>query len=127
LSNGKRLQKRKAKGMQTRAEYLESHSLSKNKPWEAEGMSRATWYRRQKGNETSLAAIHNSNRNAKPVSRVWQSTSIPWISEDGTSATQLSGTPELCLRLYAMGLLEAAPNPPPQTLAEIRSAMGYRQ
>lgn len=32
---------------QPRAEYEES-SLSKAKPWESEGISRATWYRRQK-------------------------------------------------------------------------------
>jgi len=32
---------------QPRAEY-EAQSISRLKPWEAEGVSRATWYRRQK-------------------------------------------------------------------------------
>lgn len=31
-----------------RAEY-ESQSLSRRRPWEAEGISRATWYRRRAG------------------------------------------------------------------------------
>ena len=59
LSNGKRLKKRRTKGMKTRAEYLESHNLSQTKPWVAEGISRRTWYRRQKenGRGTGLAAI----------------------------------------------------------------------
>jgi hypothetical protein len=32
---------------QPRDEY-EAQSVSRRKPWEAEGISRATWYRRQK-------------------------------------------------------------------------------
>jgi hypothetical protein len=40
-------QKRADAGAVTRAEY-ESNALSNTKPWEAEGVSRATWYRRQK-------------------------------------------------------------------------------
>ena len=32
---------------QPRADY-EAQSLARTKPWESEGVSRATWYRRQK-------------------------------------------------------------------------------
>ena len=58
LSNGQRRAKRARSGMKTRAEY-EANSLSKTKPWVAEGISRRTWYRRQKenGRGTGLAAI----------------------------------------------------------------------
>lgn len=39
--------KRRQQGAKTRAEY-EAASISKAKPWEAEGISRKTWYKRQK-------------------------------------------------------------------------------
>jgi hypothetical protein len=32
----------------TRAEYLATHTISRDKPWEAEGISRRTWYYRRK-------------------------------------------------------------------------------
>ena len=38
-------QRRAAAGSVSRAEYLE-HSLTRQQPWEAEGISRRTWYRR---------------------------------------------------------------------------------
>jgi hypothetical protein len=58
LANGQRRAKRARRGMKTRAEY-EANSLSRTKPWVAEGISRRTWYRRQKenGRGTGLAAI----------------------------------------------------------------------
>ena len=33
---------------QPRAEFLAEHTINRTKPWEALGMSRATWYRRGK-------------------------------------------------------------------------------
>jgi hypothetical protein len=39
---------RRAKGALPRQEY-EQRAISRAKPWEAEGISRATWYRRQRG------------------------------------------------------------------------------
>ena len=39
--------KRRENGAKTRAEY-EANSISKAKPWELEGISRRTWYSRQK-------------------------------------------------------------------------------
>src|SRR4051794_15050308 len=41
-------EKRKAAGAKSRNSY-QCQSLSRSKPWEAEGMSRRTWYRRQNG------------------------------------------------------------------------------
>jgi hypothetical protein len=40
--------RRGEKGAQTRAEWLEANSISRAKPWEEQGISRITWYRRQK-------------------------------------------------------------------------------
>jgi hypothetical protein len=57
LSNGRRLEKRRMQGMKTRAEYLEANSLSRTRPWVAEGISRTTWYDRQKKARTGLAGI----------------------------------------------------------------------
>lgn len=39
---------RRAKGIKPRKAY-EGQSISKQKPWEAEGISRRTWYRRRNG------------------------------------------------------------------------------
>jgi hypothetical protein len=41
------IKRRRVKGVVPRAEY-EANSLSRLKPWEKEGISRPTWYRRQK-------------------------------------------------------------------------------
>ena len=45
---------RAAKRTQTRAEYLAA-SISKAKPWEVEGISRRTWYRRRKTGTSPVA------------------------------------------------------------------------
>ena len=45
--NARRKAKRRASGMKSRAEY-ESASASRNRPWEAFGISRRTWERRGK-------------------------------------------------------------------------------
>jgi hypothetical protein len=60
LANGRRLKKRRLKGMRARAEYLEANSLSRDRPWEADGISRRTWERRRaraKQVDASLAEI----------------------------------------------------------------------
>jgi hypothetical protein len=44
--------RRRKLGRRTRPEYLQG-SLSKLQPWVAEGISKATWYRRRKSGETS--------------------------------------------------------------------------
>jgi hypothetical protein len=40
--------RRREKGAQTRAEWLKANSKSKAKPWVIDGISRKTWYKRQK-------------------------------------------------------------------------------
>jgi hypothetical protein len=47
LDAERKRKRRRAKGMKPRAVYLEN-SLSRTKPWEAEGICRRTWERRQK-------------------------------------------------------------------------------
>ena len=47
LGAERKRKRRRAKGMKLRAVYLEN-SLSRTKPWEAEGICRRTWERRQK-------------------------------------------------------------------------------
>ena len=44
----RRREERRARGAKPRAEY-EGYSLSRRKPWEALGVSRATWYRKHSG------------------------------------------------------------------------------
>jgi hypothetical protein len=43
----RRTERRRAAGVLPRAIWLAAHPISRLKPWEAEGVSRATWYRRQ--------------------------------------------------------------------------------
>jgi hypothetical protein len=56
-ANERRRVKRKREGMVTRAEYLERNNLSQTRPWETEGVSKATWYRRRTKRETGAAHI----------------------------------------------------------------------
>lgn len=61
---------RRANGVKPRAEYL-AGSISAEKPWVAQGMSRATWYRKGKPKrpgETSVADHKDRTRYAGPVS-----------------------------------------------------------
>jgi hypothetical protein len=72
---------RRAKGAKPQA-----RSKSRLKPWNSEGISRATWYRRvrQDGETTSSATIRIHNRADKPVSR----TSLrPWTADGVSRAT----------------------------------------
>ena len=62
----KRNERRRAKRQRTRTEYLSS-SVEAAKPWEAEGISRATWYRRR---ETGCDAIIVTKTASIPVSTV---------------------------------------------------------
>ncbi|MCO6052345.1 hypothetical protein NGM99_21380 [Mesorhizobium sp. RP14(2022)] len=63
-------QKRKASGRRNRASY-EEDSLQRLKPWEALGISRATWYRRR---ETSLSPVEYKTDGDTPVSNIEMST-----------------------------------------------------
>jgi hypothetical protein len=48
--------RRRAAGARPRAEY-EAQSANRTKPWLKEGISKATWYRRKKQNETSASRV----------------------------------------------------------------------
>lgn len=61
---------RRTEGRMTRAEY-EGESLSKTKPWELAGVSRATWYRRQANGETGCSPpVYINTEGEQPVSPV---------------------------------------------------------
>lgn len=49
--------KRRARGVQPRESWLAANSLSKARPWDAENISRAQWYRRQRETAPSLLGI----------------------------------------------------------------------
>lgn len=49
--------KRRARGVQPRESWLAANSLSKARPWDAEGISRAQWYRRHGETGPSLVGI----------------------------------------------------------------------
>jgi hypothetical protein len=83
-ANGRRLKKRRMQGMKPRAEYEAT-----TKPWVAEGISRATWYRRRT-RETSLADIKLT-----ALTRPWAPEDRLGVAEDGSSATRLSALPDL--------------------------------
>jgi hypothetical protein len=53
---------RRAEGVRPREAYLAAHSISRTKPWEAEGISRRTWYRRHKHGGTSLKTHSKEQR-----------------------------------------------------------------
>ena len=130
FSNGKRLKKRRTKGMMSRAEYREANSLSRTKPWVAEGISRRTWERRRR-RDASLAAIHKNNAKDRPATAgmAWN-TFERWVFEHGSSPTQLPATPDLCpffIPKRIPGALNLIPYGRLVSLAEIRSALGYRQ
>ena len=54
----RKAKQRRDRDQKLRAEYLAQHSISRTEPWRTEGISRASWYRRQRqmrGTETSAA------------------------------------------------------------------------
>ena len=46
-------------GRKTRQEYLACNTISRDRPWLALGISRRTWYRRQRGTGTSVGPINS--------------------------------------------------------------------
>ena len=48
-----------------RADYLAAHTVNRSKPWEAMGMSRATWYR--KGKPEPEQSKHPAPQDAKEI------------------------------------------------------------
>lgn len=54
-ARARRRQNRQARGTKPRKRWLADNSKSRKKPWKAEGISRAHWYRRQR--ETGLSRL----------------------------------------------------------------------
>ena len=65
--------RRRAQGVATREDYLAAHATSREKPWEAHGYSRATWYRR--GCPPAPAA--KTAEPARPATRTPSETGLP--------------------------------------------------
>ena len=65
--------KRARSGAKSRQEY-EAQSINKAKPWEDEGISRRTWYRRQKQHGTSPSLIGYITKRDTPVPNTSKST-----------------------------------------------------
>ncbi|TNC51100.1 hypothetical protein FHG66_05980 [Rubellimicrobium rubrum] len=64
---GREKARRRADGAVSREEYLREHTLSAERPWEAEGISRATWYRRvAKGRKATLPITSEGSQTAAP-------------------------------------------------------------
>lgn len=53
--------KRRARGVEPRESWLAKNSLSKSRPWDAEGISRAQWYKRYRETGPSLVGISNKS------------------------------------------------------------------
>lgn len=53
----RRLKKRRAAGIQSREEWLAEHDQERRKPWEAEGISRRTWFKRKALKKAAMAEL----------------------------------------------------------------------
>lgn len=113
LSNGRRLKKRRKRGVKSRADYLAANPLSRERPWEAEGIGRTTWYDRQKKARTSLAGIKISmHRPDLSEGQVWAGLSVPnpesgeWVCV--CSPTQKPPLPDLSCEPFNLFDLIAA-------------------
>jgi hypothetical protein len=79
---------RRMKGAKQRSQY-EAESLSQTKPWELEGISRRTWYRKRRGTSASRPYLYN-NTSDGPVpfqqlqgqmAAIWNKSQINLLSE----------------------------------------------
>jgi hypothetical protein len=82
----KRMQKRRDRRRKnpeavSRAEYLETHKLSRTEPWKAAGMSRAKWYRQRvpttSGNTKVFRETSTRETSMSPTKRVLEAGDIP--------------------------------------------------
>jgi len=98
-----RIRKRAKRTGMSRAEYLASltQSLSKRRPWEAEGISRAKWYRRR---ETRLSPDKHYLGADNPVSRLalsqgGRASSKKPLSVSGLSPSKLTSGKALTIEV----------------------------
>jgi hypothetical protein len=120
--NERRIQKRRGKGMKTRAEY-EAQSLSAIKPWETMGISRRTWERKRASGQitnngvASLATINLSENDTLASARVEvEPTNLRDVKEEKVSLSVRTATdPRLVAKLEyleALGETKKVPAPP---------------
>ena len=94
--------KRREQGMKSRAEFLAANSISRTKPWEAEGISRKTWYkRRQKqpreGGDRSVPHKDVLNAADAPVTPSKPPVPRNRVSEDAQPPAPEVSQAEACL------------------------------
>lgn len=70
-----RVARRRAAGALPRAIWLAAHPTERERPWEAEGISRATWYRR-------LAKIRDRRRRARSLALLGASAMAPRVDPE---------------------------------------------
>ena len=116
-ANGRRNIKRRMKGVKTRAEYLEANNLTRDQPWIAEGISKATWYRRRTKRETGLARITLIGTNQTCLSREEDRAAVP--SAPLRSPTPLPPPPDLS---HPMSALRHWSPGEPVTLPQLKCA-----
>ena len=104
---------RKADGKKDRASY-EAQSLSSLKPWESEGLSRPTWYRRQR--ETGMARVVIVTKGDTLVS------SISHGEKHSLSERDFPPTPPPVPRQTAGRIVGMRGSPETQFLAEVQEA-----
>jgi hypothetical protein len=123
-----RTKRRRRAGIQPRFKYLGT-SLSQTKPWLAEGISRAQWYRRKQTfskHETSVAPVMllekdqtclikagpdqptTADRLAPSAKEGLEAVASPPLRSPTSLWAQPELSGDLAVRLYALGLLEAA-------------------
>jgi hypothetical protein len=98
----KERERRAAQGAVARDEYLAAHSLSREQPWVAEGISRATWYRRRKALETAQPGSSTDAENSETGPCPLQGPcAMPQAKEEGRrpSSTVVNPPPPARARL----------------------------
>jgi hypothetical protein len=67
LAEQRKAKRRRKRGSQPRAQYLAAHTTNRDQPWIAEGICRATWFKRKKGAQTGMARTRESYGLTRPV------------------------------------------------------------
>jgi hypothetical protein len=116
----RRRERARLKGVVSRAEYLVS--VQKPKPWEVEGMSRRTWYRRRKSVARGSAQIIVLTGEHSPVPRRGGGESESGLhggAGDESRAIQVRNASEA--ESYRAGSHDVEPNPVPRRKNEGRT------
>jgi hypothetical protein len=93
------------KGMK-RAEYL-AQSLNRSQPWKAEGISRAQWYRRQRGLVSSAAPVSSGPVSSMPAEPVSSTVALAAGHVSAQSSADAVAIPLGCSRIPVSTLDEA--------------------